>query len=168
MESFPQFAVYYVYVVYSANVVSCVFGSIDGGFAYTAFMLSCIFRMIQYDIEELLKEYGDRDDSFKMCDENEINSLQLNLGILIQRQIDTQRLSKSVLKLFGVIIFVHFFTSAITVCSVCVVILMGASEMDLVSCGFYLSSISVQLLIYCYGATLVEEEVFIVFFKYYS
>lgn len=169
MESSPQFEVYYVYVVYSANVVSCVLGSIDGGFAYTAFMISCIFRMIQYDIEELFMKYGEKGDSYVMRDRNELCRLEYGLKVLIRRQIDTEKLAANVLKLFGVMIFVHFFTSAITICSVCVVILMGAKGIDLVSCLFYLSAISVQLFIYCYGATLVEEEVvfihFLIFFN---
>lgn len=104
--------------------MSCVLGSIDGGFAYDAFFISCIFKMIQFDIEELLKKYGERGESYILTDKAEIARLQRALGVMIQRQNDTQELSENVLKLFGVMIFVHFFTSAITICSVCVVILV--------------------------------------------
>ncbi|KAL5284472.1 Or22c.2 family protein [Megaselia abdita] len=158
LTPFPQYIIYYIYIVYSANVVSCVLGSIDGGFAYDAFFISCIFKMIQFDIESIFQKYGERGDSYIMTEKDEIARLEYKLGVLIQRQNDTQKLSETVLKLFGVMIFVHFVTSAITICSVCVVILVGAAGMDLVSCLFYLSAISTQLFIYCYGASLIEDE----------
>lgn len=115
--------------------------------------------MIQFDIEELFKKYGEKGDSYLMTESGEVRRLQHDIGVLIQRQNDTQTLSENVLKLFGVMIFIHFVTSAITICSVCVVILVGAAGMDLVSCLFYLTAISTQLFIYCYGASLIEEEV---------
>lgn len=80
--------------------------------------------MLQYDIEALFEKYSENGDSYFLEDPEEVVKLQSKLRILIKRHVDTQKVAGMFLDLFGAMIFVHCVTCAITVCSVCVVILV--------------------------------------------
>lgn len=134
MESFPQYGIYYVFVIYSANVVTCVFGSVDGSYAYFTFLLSTIFMMIQFDIEELFSKYDSLDDKYFITSKKEVSHLKRELGRLIRKQNVTYSVSKEFIDLFGVIIFAHFFTSAITICSGCVVMQLVRNKKTKLQC----------------------------------
>ncbi|XP_050338781.1 odorant receptor 82a [Bactrocera neohumeralis] len=145
-ESTPGYQFAYIYTVFITIVVVMHATSVDGLFVSFTTNLRGHFQALQYFIET------------NTFDKSEA-LLQRELGIYVQYHVRLLGLAQSVQRVFKPIIFGQFLMTSLQVCVIIyqLVTNMGVIMEMVVYCTF-LSSILLQLLIYCYGAEFLKTE----------
>ncbi|XP_067626408.1 odorant receptor 82a [Eurosta solidaginis] len=145
-ESTPGYQFAYVYTILVTIAVVMHATSVDGLFVSFTTNLRGHFQALQYFIET---NTFDKSDAL----------LQRELGSYVKYHVHLLSMSKRVQDIFKPIIFGQFFMTSLEVCVIIyqLVTHMGVFMEMVIYCTF-LSSILLQLLIYCYGAEFLKIE----------
>ncbi|XP_011181975.2 odorant receptor 82a [Zeugodacus cucurbitae] len=145
-ESPPGYQFAYIYTILITIVVVMHATSVDGLFVSFTTNLRGHFQALQYFIET---NTYDKSDAL----------IQQELRIYVHYHVRLLELSQSVQRIFKPIIFGQFLMTSLQVCVIIyqLVTNMGVIMEMVVYCTF-LSSILLQLLIYCYGAEFLKIE----------
>ncbi|XP_011208732.2 odorant receptor 82a [Bactrocera dorsalis] len=145
-ESTPGYEFAYIYTVFITIVVVMHATSVDGLFVSFTTNLRGHFQALQYFIET------------NTFDKSEA-LLQRELGIYVQYHVRLLGLAQSVQRVFKPIIFGQFLMTSLQVCVIIYQLVMNMGViMEMVVYCTFLSSILLQLLIYCYGAEFLKTE----------
>ncbi|XP_014091900.1 odorant receptor 82a [Bactrocera oleae] len=145
-ESTPGYQIAYIYTIFITIVVVMHATSVDGLFVSFTTNLRGHFQALQYFIET------------NTFDKSEA-LLQRELRIYVQYHVQLLELSKSVQRIFKPIIFGQFLMTSLQVCVIIYQLVMNMGViMEMVIYCTFLSSILLQLLIYCYGAEFLKIE----------
>uniref|UniRef100_A0A348AZT7 Odorant receptor n=1 Tax=Bactrocera dorsalis TaxID=27457 RepID=A0A348AZT7_BACDO len=145
-ESTPGYEFAYIYTVFITIVVVMHATSVDGLFVSFTTNLRGHFQALQYFIET------------NTFDKSEA-LLQRELGIYVQYHVRLLGLAQSVQRIFKPIIFGQFLMTSLQVCVIIYQLVMNMGViMEMVVYCTFLSSILLQLLIYCYGAEFLKTE----------
>ncbi|XP_017481537.1 PREDICTED: odorant receptor 82a [Rhagoletis zephyria] len=145
-ESTPGYQLAYAYTILITIVVVIHATSVDGLFVSFTTNMRGHFQALQHFIET---NTFDKSDAL----------LQQELRAYVQYHVRLLSLAKSVQRIFKPIIFGQFLMTSLEVCVIIyqLVTHMGVFMEMVVYCTF-LSSILMQLLIYCYGAEFLKIE----------
>ncbi|XP_054725222.1 odorant receptor 82a [Anastrepha obliqua] len=145
-ESTPGYQFAYAYTILITFMVVMHATSVDGIFVSFTNNLRSHFQALQYFIET---NTFDKSDAL----------LQQELRVYVQYHTRLLALSENVQRIFKPIIFGQFLMTSLQVCVIIyqLVTHMGVF-MDMVVYCTFLSSILLQLLIYCYGAEFLKIE----------
>ena len=131
----------------------------DGLFLTFCGYISAQYDTVQQDILDLLKDHGLLElQSTRIFDENANDKILIRLTEIIKKHSKIIELNKSVSKVFGPNVVVHFLTAALNI-GLISLSMMLATPFELAIYIFYLGFALSQLYIYCYGGTLIIESV---------
>nr|AOE48072.1 putative odorant receptor OR6 [Scaeva pyrastri] len=153
LTHYPVYPLTYISMSYSGVMTVFTFCGVDGCFVGLCFYISALFRMIQYDIQELFghlqyhEKAGRRD--------NQI--MRQELKVIIRRHNEVIDLCNEFKDIFTTIIMGHFLSASLVVCF-SVIDLLYNTGIGLVLYVCYSIAALSQLFLYCIGGTYVNDS----------
>ncbi|XP_065724051.1 odorant receptor 10a isoform X2 [Drosophila suzukii] len=151
----PFFPLTYIFIAYTGYVTIFMFGGCDGFYFEFCAHLSALFEVLQSEIRSIFKPYKDH---LELSPE-QLYNLEQRMRAVIIRHNDIINLTMFFRERYVIITLAHF-VSAGMVIGFSMVNLLAVSNNGLGALLYVAYTIAAlsQLLVYCYGGTLVAES----------
>ncbi|XP_068141290.1 odorant receptor 10a [Drosophila tropicalis] len=151
----PWFPLTYIFTAYTGYVTIFMFGGSDGFYFEFCSHISSLFKALQAEIRSIFRPYNDR-----IC-LNQMESLELgnHLKLIISKHNAIIELTKFFRKRYAIITLAHFVSAGLVIAfSIFNLLIMSSNGLDAILYVAYTMAALSQLLVYCYGGTLVAES----------
>ncbi|XP_017045485.1 odorant receptor 10a [Drosophila ficusphila] len=151
----PFFPLTYVFIAYTGYVTIFMFGGCDGFYFEFCVHLSSLLEVLQSEIRSVFKPYED----YLELSEVQLYNLEEKMRALIIRHNSIINLTNFFRNRYAIITLAHFVSAGMVIGFSMVNLLMagGFGLGALLYVAYTIAALS-QLLVYCYGGTLVAES----------
>ncbi|EDV35057.2 uncharacterized protein Dana_GF22395 [Drosophila ananassae] len=151
----PFFPFTYLFTAYTGYVTIFMFGGCDGFYFEFCSHISALFEILQSETKALFKPYKDR----LSIDAEEALHLEQQLRAIVIRHNALIDLIKSFRQRYAIITLAHFVSAAMVIgFSMVNLLTVGGIGLGVILYVAYTIAAASQLLVYCYGGTLVAES----------
>ncbi|XP_030380794.1 odorant receptor 10a [Scaptodrosophila lebanonensis] len=151
----PFFPLTYMFIAYTGYVTIFMFGGCDAFYFEFCTHTAALFKSLQADLRGLFQPYGDHLElSAEQC-----LHIERGLLMLIRRHNEIIELTIFFRQRYTIITLAHFLSAGVVI-AISIIDLLTVSDNGLgtlLYVAFTVAALS-QLLIYCYGGTLVAES----------
>ncbi|XP_017088375.2 odorant receptor 10a isoform X1 [Drosophila bipectinata] len=151
----PFFPFTYLFTAYTGYVTIFMFGGCDGFYFEFCSHVSALFEILQSETKAIFKPYKDR----LTIDSEEALHLEQQLRAIVVRHNAVIDLTKSFRQRYAIITLAHFVSAAMVIgFSMVNLLTVGGIGLGVILYVAYTIAAASQLLVYCYGGTLVAES----------
>ncbi|XP_017156108.1 odorant receptor 10a [Drosophila miranda] len=151
----PFFPLTYAFIAYTGYVTIFMFGGCDGFYFEFCAHISSLFQSLQEEIRSIFRPY----EEYLKLTPAQCARLELQLRGIIIRQNSVFELISFFRKRYTVITLAHFVSAALVIgFSICNLLTVGNNSLGALLYVAYTVAALSQLLVYCYGGTLVAES----------
>ncbi|EDV46051.1 odorant receptor 10a [Drosophila erecta] len=153
--SSPFFPLTYIFTAYTGYVTIFMFGGCDGFYFEFCAHLSALFEVLQAEIESIFRPYSDHLDLSPV----QLYTLERKMRSVIIRHNAIINLARFFRERYTIITLAHFVSAAMVIgFSMVNLLAMGNNGLGALLYVAYTIAALSQLLVYCYGGTLVAES----------
>ncbi|KAH8235445.1 hypothetical protein KR032_000362, partial [Drosophila birchii] len=151
----PFFPLTYIFIAYTGYVTIFMFGGCDGFYFEFCAHISALFEVLQAEIQAIFKPYKDQ----LQLSPLQLFNLEQHLRAVIIRHNAIIDLTKFFRERYAIITLAHFVSAGMVIgFSMVNLLTVGTNGLGALLYVAYTIAALSQLLVYCYGGTLVAES----------
>ncbi|KAH8288090.1 hypothetical protein KR054_000403 [Drosophila jambulina] len=151
----PFFPLTYIFIAYTGYVTIFMFGGCDGFYFEFCAHISALFEVLQAEIRAIFKPYKDH----LQLSPLQLSNMEQQMRAVIIRHNAIIDLTKFFRKRYSIITLAHFVSAGMVIgFSMVNLLTVGTNGLGALLYVAYTIAALSQLLVYCYGGTLVAES----------
>ncbi|KAH8376000.1 hypothetical protein KR200_011673 [Drosophila serrata] len=151
----PFFPLTYIFIAYTGYVTIFMFGGCDGFYFEFCAHISALFEVLQAEIQAVFKPYKD----LLQLSPLQLYNLEQEMRSIIIKHNSIIDLTKFFRKRYAIITLAHFVSAGMVIgFSMVNLLTVGTNGLGALLYVAYTIAALSQLLVYCYGGTLVAES----------